>query len=85
VIALSYGQKLYKWEHLRLIFLSFLTQVEGFFHLETLASSSSHGSNFTKDSYDSSSSSDEDMIEQKFANMDRYIEVICFCNCKYCC
>jgi hypothetical protein len=45
--------------------------VEGFFHLETLASSSSHGSNFTKDSYNSSSSSDENMIEQKFANMDK--------------
>jgi hypothetical protein len=32
------------------------------FSLENMALSSSHGSNFTKDSYNFSSSSDEDMI-----------------------
>ncbi len=52
---------------------------EGFFHLEIVASSSSHGSNFTQDISSNlgsncsnfSSSSVDDMIHEMFANMDR--------------
>ncbi len=48
-----------------------------FFHLEIVASSSRHGSNFTKDTSNtwglnsSSSSNVDEMIHEMFANMDR--------------
>jgi len=56
---------------------SFLTQVEGF--LEIMVSSSSHGSSFIRDSFNisksisfnSSSSSDDEMIHEMFVNMDK--------------
>ncbi len=57
---------------------SLLTQVEGFSHLEIIASSSSHGSSSIGDSLNtygsnssSSSSSIDDGMQEMFANMDR--------------
>ncbi len=50
-------------------FFSFLTR-EKVFHLEIMASFSSHGFGFTKDSYNSSSSSDDEIIQEMFANMN---------------
>jgi hypothetical protein len=47
----------------------FLT-CERVFHLEIMASFSSHGFSFTKDNYISSSSSDEEIIQEMFANMN---------------
>ncbi len=52
---------------------------EGFFHLEIVASSSSHGSNFTRDTSNNlvsncsnlSSSSVDETRHEMFANMDR--------------
>jgi hypothetical protein len=59
-------------------FLSFLTQVEEFFRLQIMASSSNHGYSFMGDSsnisksnsFNFSSSSDNGMKEM-FANMDK--------------
>jgi hypothetical protein len=47
----------------------FLT-CEKVFHLEIMASFSSHGFSFTKDSYISSSSNDDEIIQEMFANMN---------------
>jgi hypothetical protein len=47
----------------------FLTR-ERVFHLEIMASFSSHGFSFTKDSYISSSSSDDEIIQEMFTNMN---------------
>lgn len=60
-----------------LFFFSFLTR-ERVFHLEAMASFSSHGFSFTKDNYISSSSSDDEIIQEMFANMNskkQYVSV----------
>jgi hypothetical protein len=56
---------------------SFLTQVEGFSHLEIMASSSNHGSSFTGDNFSifrsnssSFSSSSDNGMQEMFAYMD---------------
>ncbi len=57
---------------------SLFIQIEGFSHLEIMASSSNHGSNSTRDNSNtsksnssSSSSSNDDGMQEMFTKMDR--------------
>ncbi len=56
-------------------FFSFLTHKK-VFHLEIMASFSSHGFSFTKDSYISSSLSDDEIIQEMFANMFLWLQLL---------
>jgi CRISPR/Cas system endoribonuclease Cas6 (RAMP superfamily) len=65
-----------------LLIFSFFTR-ERVFHLEIMASFSNHGFSFTKDSYISSSSSDDEIIQEMFTNMNSQKKCFYGYNC-YC-
>jgi hypothetical protein len=59
-------------------FFSLLTQVEGFYHLESMTSSSNHGSSSTRNSFSTFgsnsfgfSSSSDDGMQEMFVDMDK--------------
>jgi hypothetical protein len=57
-----YKGGLYKWKHLPR-FISFHFTCERYFHLEIMASSLSYGFSFMGDGFNSSSSSDDEILE----------------------
>ncbi len=68
--ALFYRVGLYKWNCLpHIIFFHFTC--ERYFHLEIMASFSSHGFSSLGGGFSSSFSSDNEMLKQLFVNMDR--------------